>query len=327
MKKFKITKYLLIFSLFFSYIACEDANDSEFTDAIIASDLPWKVSTNLDIVPTEEKEAFVIYRDVLSGSLSWGNEMVELNVQLKSAHALSTISKVEFLVTAEEKDGYNYTAPFDTEAKSIETVSSISENGSFTFELNGNDLGTLFASKYTKPRNETSLIPGDLFQIHWVITSTDGEKMDSRNNVDGDYTYGIKVVVVDVAPPIFKGTFEYEWTAVSAGGLNYGGVSVGQKGNMIIDLAPKSFTEYTVNHLGADYYYGGPGSLVYDYESGLVTIIDSSWRAQKWNITKVEGNTLTIDWTYYYTPYYDESGTFTLTRTDGEDWPTNIHTE
>lgn len=237
---------------------------------------------------------------------------------------IENISKVDIYAFVEEENGTTYNYLGGDEGKLFTTINNPSQ--SFQFTMSVDDIETLFGNDFSADHNG-ALLPSDIIEFKWVLTDTEGNVFDSRSECVGfNCTYGFGTKVVQIAPPIWEGTFNYEWIDATADAIYYGGISIGQTGTITMTLQPGSFTVYDVSHLTCDYYYGGPGVLDYNYETGEVNIIDSSWRAQAWNIIDVSGPTITVEFSYYYSAPYNEYGTFTLTRTDGQDWPTNIHT-
>ncbi|RLD76344.1 MAG: hypothetical protein DRJ07_16505, partial [Bacteroidetes bacterium] len=102
-----------------------------------------------------------------------------------------------------------------------------------------------------------------------------------------------------------------------------GGVQIGDTG--VTNITDVSDGIYNVDHLLFGYNYGGEGVLTYDSVSGLTSV--QGGQDEKWIISNVNGSTLEISWEYEYSASYNEYGTVRLTRTDGENWPANIHTE
>lgn len=312
--------FLLLLPFFQSCQEDDEIKTPEFYE------ITWDDVAFLKFAPSGDSNSFIYNRELGAGGQEyWGVTSLDLNVSLVLGDfPISDISKVDIYVFAEEKIGETYNYLGGSQGKLYATVNNLTET--FQLTISKDDLATLFMDDFS-PNHNGDVLPDDLFEFKWVITGTDGSVVDTRIDCfDFNCTYSISTKVVDVAPPIWEGTFIYEWIAATPEAESYGKISVGQTGTIDITLQPGSFVMYDVSHAGCDYYYGGPAILDYGYDTGLVEIIDNSWRAQKWDITNINGPTITIDWSYYYSAGYNEYGTFTLTRTDGEDWPTNLYT-
>jgi len=290
-----------------------------------AYDATWADYAKLKFEPAiDDLYAFEYYVEAgANGNEYWNTTEVSFNVAVNLGdNPISDISKIEIYAFAEEKNGDSFKYIGGKQGKLYETVTNPSE--SFVLTISKDKLEELFKTDFSANHNG-EVLTNDLFEFKWVITGKDDSVVDTRTDCfDFDCTYGIQTKVIDVAPAIWEGTFNYEWIAATDNAKLYGKISIGKTGTMTFTLQPGFFTVYDVSHLSADYYYGSSGTLNYDYESGLVEI--SGKNAQHWDIVDITGPTLTIDFSYYYSVGYDEYGTFTLTRTDGKDWPTNLHT-
>lgn len=303
-------------------------NSCEENDDIIQPELVgehWIDYVKMQFTPVTEGETHFIYNKVLGDTPDeyWSTTELDFDVTLDPGSAsLSDISKIDIYVFAEEKHGDTYKYLGGAQGKLFTTITD--PNEMFQITISKTQLEDIFQTEFSADHNGEILLE-DLFEFKWAITGKDGTVYDTRTDCFGfDCTHAVSSRVVEVAPPIWEGTFNYEWTAATANAQSYGNISVGQTGTMTFSLKPGYYTVYDVSHLTADYYYGSGGTLDYNYDSGLVEI--TGRYDQKWDIVKVEGATLTIDFSYQYSVGYDEYGTFTLTRTDGEDWPANIHT-
>lgn len=318
----KIILFYLGLLLLPVFQSCEEEDDVVTPRPYNAT---WVDNATLKFTPAvEDIKAFEYYVEAgANGSQYWNTTDVDFNVALELGDAsASEISKIDIYAFAEETDGENFKYLGGEQGKLYETISNPSE--SFVISFSKDKLEELFKNDFSANHNG-QVATNDIFEFKWVITGKNGSVVDTRVDCFGfNCTYGIGTNVIDVAPPIWAGTFNYEWIAATANATVYGRVTVGKTGTMTFTLQPGFFTVYDVSHLTADYYYGSSGTLTYDYESGLVEI--QGRYAQKWNIVDVSGPTLTIDFSYQYSAGYDEYGTFTLTRTDGQDWPSNIHT-
>lgn len=314
MKKKSILKYLLFFSTIFLLQSCD-----EDTNIYEEGEFSWQNSTVLKVTPVEDKETFIWYKDLLTFDEYWGNETVELNMKLRSNLSGDQFSKVDFYVTVEEKDGYNYKAPFNTTGKMFTSV-DIPESGEFSVSLSAEDVYGLYLNDFQTDRSEKLAIEGDIFLLYWVITAKDGSTLDSRSVATND-RYAIKVLVQNYAPPVWEGTFNYEIIDL---GYSYG-EAIGDTGQITITHLGEGV--YNVSSLTFNYYYSGPGNIVFDFLDGL-TYVDpnNDYDDVVWNISNINGASLDIYWTYYWTASYDEWSEVRLTRTDGANWPTNIYT-
>jgi len=316
MKKKSILKYLLFFSTIFLLQSCD-----EDTNIYEEGELSWQNSTVLKVTPVEDKETFIWYKDLLTFEEYWGNETVELNMKLRSELSADQFSKVDFYVTVEEKDGYNYTAPFDRTGKMLTSV-DIPESGEFSLALNATDAYALFINDFQTDRSSKLPVADDFFLVYWVITAKDGSTLDSRSVANND-RYAIKVRVEDYAPPVWAGDYNYEIIDV---GYNCGGSNaIGTTGT--ISIAHLGTGVYRVSSLTFNYCYSGAGNIVFDFLDGL-TYVDpnNDYDDVVWNISNINGTSLDIYWTYKWTANYGEWSKVRLTRTDGVNWPTNIYT-
>ena len=279
MKKYEILKYLLIFTLIFSFLACDDTIDNEFDEAVELRSLPWQASVKMDVAAVEDKEVFIWLTNVVTLEQYWGNETVELEMTFSSGIPTENYTKIDFYLTAEEVDGYNVTDPFDTEGRFLKTISELPEDGEFSLHINGNDAYELFKSDFLNSRSEVPLLDGDLFEIHWILTNNDRSTYNSKDYVGGDTRFGFATLHKEKKPPSWEGTFEYECIYVSDGGLNYGGVEVGDTGEITIVETTGTLELnklFDVDDLSFGYYYGGPGALSLNFNTGKTAVIDDS---------------------------------------------------
>ena len=304
--------------------SCDVDEDNDVRQPV-AYEATWKDDFKLKFNPVGEDAtgSFEFNYAPHSGEQFWGITEIEYEVALDMGDfLLSEIDNIKLYIFAEEKVGENFNYIGGNDGILLETINNPSET--FQLMVTKDQIANLFDDLFTTDHNG-DILADDVFEIKWVVTGTDGKVLDTRKDCFGfDCTYGFGTNVIILAPPIWEGTFNYEWIAATANATYYGGVSVGDTGTMTFTLQPGSFTVYDVSHLTADYRYGGPGTLTYDYDSGLVEI--EGRYNQHWDIVAIDGPTLTIDFSYSYSASYDEYGTFTLTRTDGEDWPTNLYT-
>jgi len=331
MKTIHNYKYLFLFGIISLFVSCSEEG---FTDPISHTDPnknSWVYNTNLNISAKKDKEAFLWLKNVLTLEEYWGNDEVTLDVNLNSEFPISNIDKIDFYFTAQEKDGYNYTAPFDTEGVFFKSINSWDEEGKFTLNIEGESIYSLFTNKFKFNRASSLVREGDLFELHWVIYGKDGKIKDSRKSVEGNSRYGIAAKRQDFAPPVFEGNFIRTWTYIPPGSLFslvFGSKFVtGLTENCPIENLGGG--DYKIDFTGYGLTTGATddvGIINFNFTSGLLTVKYGPL-GDKYKVTNVSGDTLTIDWTCAYSgaPYFIY-GTFTLKRTDGANWPTNIYT-
>ncbi|KAB1068157.1 hypothetical protein F6U93_07615 [Tamlana haliotis] len=317
MKKTLILRCFLFFGAILLFNSCSDNDDDT-----INSESIWQLDTKLVFEPVEDKETFIWYYDLQTKQEYWGNDEVEINMRLKSKNPAKDFSKVDFYITVEEKDGYNYSTPFNTDGKMIGSA-EIPESGAFTFSLGADEAYGVYENDFQKDRSSTLAREGDIFLLYYVITAKDGSTLDSRESIRESNRYAMKVRVEDFAPPLFEGTFEFEWIELSGGAITYGGVWLGKTGT--VNITHDGEGVYSMSNLLWDYKYGGKGKVYYDFLDGL-TYVQGSYQ-EKWSISNLNGASMDIAFTYQYSDAYDETGTVRFTRTDGTDWPSNIYTE
>ena len=250
----------------------------------------------------------------------WGNDEVEINMSIKSNVSTDNFSKVDFYITVEEKDGYNYTAPFNTNGKMIGSV-NVPESGEFTYSIKADDAYGLYLNDFKNSRSSVLAREGDIFLLYYVITAKDGTTLDSRQSTKVGNRFGMKVRVEDYAPPVWEGTFDFEWIVVSGGAETWGGVYVGKTGS--VNITHLGNQVYSMSNVLWDYYYGTAGKLYFDFLDGE-TYVEGT-RSEHWTISNINGPSMDIEFWYTYSDAYDETGTVRFTRTDGIDWPSNIY--
>ena len=183
----------------------------------------------------------------------------------------------------------------------------------------------IFKNQYTS--NQTDIKIGDIFEIKWVITGTDGQVYDSRTDCVGfncSYGFDAKEAIVDT----WIGEFEYKWIEVGPGTVRYSydNINVGSTG--IVEFIPGSTEgQYDVLDMSFGGAYGGPrgGTLTYDVDNQILTIISAeSYYNSIWEVVSVTEDVLTVYWTNNFTTRYSEYGTIELRRSDGLKWPTGL---
>ncbi len=286
----------------------------------------WQEATHLNIIPVEGKEAFVWEKNILTQEQYWKNTVVELDLVINSDLANTEVSKIDFYITAEEFEGYNYTAPFDSNGRLVSTVSGVSEDGKFTLTLNAEEVYELFSSDFKNNRTESQVLKDDLFELHWVVTAKDGSEMDSRNYVAGEYRYSFAGKYQELAPPIWQDTYDFEWlSGIDIFGML--GLVVAPTGEMTVTERSGTPGTYTIPNMlfNADFGIPMTGDLVFDFESGLTTV--SNAYGLSWTVSNINGSSLDIEITGMdnLLPIPGAVYKVRLTRQDGANWPTNIH--
>ncbi|TRZ41302.1 hypothetical protein [Robertkochia solimangrovi] len=320
----KLPLYMLpILSLFTVFSCSDEGFEDPVREAVNPEDLPWMATTNLEVSGVEEKENFVWETNLLTSEEYWGVEDVEYQVAINSEVEKTNFSKIEFYITLQEENGYNYSAPFDYEGKLAATVNQWNEEGEFSLSFNVEDTYAMFIDNLKFDRSAKLARAGDLFEVHWVIYGKDGETFDSRLQSGAKYRFTFLTKLLDFAPPIWAGTYNYEWIEATANAVRYGRITVGQTGTVTISQVEGQ--TYYMSNLMFGYYYAGAGNVVYDFLDGLVYVEGS--RQEKWHIINIDGPSMDIALEYQYSAGYDEYCTVRITRTDGTDWPTHIYTE
>ena len=325
MNNISILKYFLIVGFVCFLQSCSEDSDSELFDPIQSDQLAWQASTNITVSQVEGKESFIWYNNLLSNTQYWHNDVVELEMQLVSQFAkVDDFESVDFYLTAQEEDGYNYTAPYEREGLLLKTADEFTEEGEFTVSISVDEVVALFENKFQNPRSSAPLLVGDLFELFWVINNNDGTKLDSRDYFEGLYSFGFTTKHKDYAPT-WIGTFD--WVEIDTDGNVVPGGNSGQSTSVLNDDGTYTFDP-------CDFFENwGAGTITYDYPTGKVNIEHTSdaFTAFSWEISNINGSSLDIHFTGeglfwgWYAFSYDAN--VRLTRTDGLDWPTNLHVE
>lgn len=326
MKNFSFLKYITIVVGFVFVLQSCDGNDSEFP--VISSDgtsITWKNNTKISITPTQGKESFIWEKNLLTLNQYWKNETVELNANISTGLSLSNISKVDVYVTAEEKDGYNASAPFETNGKLVKTISSIPSSGDFTLELKADDLYGFFASKYTKDRATQKGHNGDLFELYWEVTLKNGDVLDSRNYFDSGYSYAFKGKYQELAPPVWQDTYTMEWLSGNNIFALFG-LNIPVMDEFVITESSTPGT-YNLTSILFNVNLGLTGTLKFDFNSGLTTVIDDAFGLVSWEFSNINGSSIDVEIKGLdnLIPIPGIVYKVRLTRKDGANWPANIH--
>jgi len=323
--KNKILFYLGILLLPFAYSCDEEGIDEVKTPDAFTPMVKDVASLNFSPAETTPEGAFVYNKELVAGGTNyWNITSVDFDVNLDLGElSANDVSKIDLYLFVEEQNEDNFKYLGSNQGKLLTTINNPSKL--FQVSVSKEDIESLYGNDFSANHNG-EILPSDIFEFKWVVTGKDGSVKDTRTDCAGfDCTFGFGTTILEVAPPIWEGTFNYEWIEMTANAIRYGGISVGQTGTISMTLQPGSYTVYDVSDASCDYYYGGPGVLSYSYDTGKIEIL-SSKNDQVWTVLDVDGQTITIAWSYKYSAGYDEYATFTLTRTDGQDWPDNINT-
>ena len=284
----------------------------------------WTDSATLRFTSEQDKTGFVYNVNNSTGEEFWGQTEAKFNVEFFSNQAtVANISKIDFYIYAQEQvgDGYNYLG--GTEGVLLKTISNPTEV--FELSFTKEEVYNIFKNQYTS--NQTDIKIGDIFEIKWVITGTDGQVYDSRTDCVGfncSYGFDAKEAIVDT----WIGEFEYKWIEVGPGTVRYSydNINVGSTG--IVEFIPGSTEgQYDVLDMSFGGAYGGPrgGTLTYDVDNQILTIISAeSYYNSIWEVVSVTEDVLTVYWTNNFTTRYSEYGTIELRRSDGLKWPTGL---
>ncbi len=263
---------------------------------------------------------FVCEQDAENNSQTWINDEIVYQMTIDTDVELSQISSIDFYVRAQEKAGYNEQAPYDEASYKINTINQWNSDGQFTWSVTADEIYTLFAGKFEQERSEVTALEGDLFEFYWMMYGANGQVVDSRNLPQESKYFSASVEIISSVPPIFAGTFIYTWIDATDNAINDGGIVLDDPQEITFESLGNQ--QYHIPNLGFDYVYTDEGTLTYDDATGEISLNGST--SEHWEILEVNGATLTIYFSYEYTEEFDESGTLTLTRTDGQDWPDNI---
>lgn len=318
MKKQFILNPILVVSAIILLHSCTVNDDDLYQEPALEES--WQQQTKLEVLPVFNKETFKWEVDTYNETGNWKNDEVELNMKIVTT-ANVEFTKVDFYSIAEEKNGYNYSKPFDAVGKKIHTV-SLSGMKEFSWTLKADEVYNLFINDFKNDRSGMYYaLEGDKFLLYWVITASNGSVLDSR--LDPNYDrYLISTKVRTVLPKIFEGEFDFEWIELTKGAEVEGGVSLGETGTVLITYDEDN-DYYLMDNLLWNYFYGSPGKLYYKPD-GLVYVEGEN--QEKWTISNINGNSMDIEFWYMYSDEYDEIGKVRFTRKDGKNWPTNLYT-
>ncbi len=322
MKKLKyinlITKSLLVILM----ISCSKSD--EFDAAVTPEKIAWQANTAITVNAVNGIASFIWETNLLTLETYPVSDTLELNFKIKSIAKIENISKVEIYVNAEEKDGYNYTEPFDYTRKLFTTITVIPEDGTFSLKIPAEDLYELFSNEFLNDRSEVHLLDGDFFTLTWKIIHSDGSVFDSFDNPISENNFGLQVKYQDYYPPVLEGSYTYEYIEAGAG-FSMLGIGVGTTGTIDITLTEPPGTYY-VSDFGFNK-WSLPNTLVHDFPSGLVTTSEGFYKTT-WAIVDVNGASIDIYVESMFTPVYGWWGVVRITRVDGVEFAEslNLHT-
>jgi len=289
-----------------------------------AYNLTWVDDAELLFNP--ENEGNIIYNvNKSTGDEFWATTDLTFNVSFTSEEATALdIAQIDFYIYAEERteESYNYIG--GDEGQLLTSISNPSET--FQLTVSKDQLYQLFASEFTTSRSD--LVPGDLFEIKWVITGKEGNVYDSRTECSGfncSFGFLVEQQIVDT----WVGEFEYTWTEVGPGTVTYSytGINVGSTGTVVFSQDTNDESRYNVADMSFGGAYGGPrdGALTYDVDTQTLTIVYAeSYYNSVWELESVTDEVLTLNWTNNFTAAYSEYGTIELRRSDGLSWPEGL---
>ncbi len=320
MKKEKIINYILVCTFIFSLVACSE-ND-EFDAAPSLEDIEWQANTNVTVSATGGITAYVWETNLLTLETYPISDILELNFELKTIAKINNISKVELMVNAEEKEGYNYTEPYSYSRKLFTSITEIPENGKFSIQVPAESLYELFKSEFVNDRSKSHLLDGDIYTFTWVVTHVDGSKYDSGNNTSPGNSFSIQVKYQDYLPPVMEGTYNYEYLEVGPGMVNLG-IAVGKTGTIEISLTEPPGTYYVSDVNFSSWFL--PNTLTHDFFTGLITVEEGFYNTT-WAILGVDGASIDIYWQNNFTGPFGWWGVVRITRDDGVGFPDNLYT-
>ena len=339
MKKYLNKIILIAFSIV--CFSCDTTGDTTEEYELITTDLK---SVDVIVTPIEGLEPeFIIGQNAVIPSLfSWHNQSVSLNFYLETARDLSEISELAFYASVQEENGYNYES-FDGYKALINTIEgeNIPFSGNIEFTFDALEVAALFEDKFQnttkgdKSRTiDYPLLEGDLFTLTWVIKFTDGTTFDSSQKVAPRNSHAIKTSQIQIAPPIWEGSFPYEIVSISSDISGYTDSTFYLGATGILNISEVAPGEYLFEDDGAPAFFFSfairysPVALTYDYDSGFTDITtrtngDPSY--SNWSITVIDAKTIEIHWAYNYPVFGDRfSANARVTRSDNYDWPTNL---
>jgi len=293
-------------------------------------ELTWKETTTLSVAPLDSLSNFVVELHFPSGEPNKiSTETLNLGFDLDWTTVDNPVSKVTLYIRLQaEIDSVTTSFGTDTEVKLAE-ITDFDAEGKFNVRLKMEDVYDLFLDDFGNSRNQydVPILPGDLFEITWKITGKDGTENNVRDECFGmDCQYGI---LVEGQFPFlwWGGIFDFQWIVVSEEVQTWSDIDSGMTD--LIVITPVTINDegeevYDISHTLFNYYWAAgeaDGQLFYDKSTGLVTIEGDMGEA--WDISNVVGPSLDIAWSY--SDYPEETGTVRLTRTDGLDWPSDIH--
>lgn len=323
MKTFSFLKYIIIAVGFVFVLQSCSSEDTEFPNLASGTD-SWKENTKINFTATAGKENFIWEKNLLSFDEYWKNDVVELNATITSTIGLSQISKIDVFINTQEKDGYNYSAPFKTEGKLIKTITSVPASGDFSLQFNATETYDLFATDYVKDRTTTKAYDGDLFELYWIISLANGQVLDSRNYFNDGYSFAFKGKYQELAPPVWQDTYTMEWLSGNDVFALFG-LNVPVMDEFVITESSTPGT-YNLTSMLFNINLGLTGTMVYDFNSGKTTVLDDAFGLVSWRFSNINGPSIDIEifGMDNLIPIPGIVYKVRLTRQDGNNWPSNI---
>lgn len=346
MKK-HINKIVALIVLSLTCFSCNTEESSE-EYAKITTDLN-NVGILVSVSNQNTEPTFLIGQDIADPTyFSWQNQEVSLNFHLSTGRSLDEISQIDFYMSYQEKDGYNYQAPYEDNKTLVNTImyEDISSSGDIVMSFNALDVSTIFADKYENTSNgsqtrttDIPLLEGDLFTMTWVISFVDGKTFDSSQIVAPNNSHAIQTAIKQVYPPTWNGIFNYEVIEAGAGAAAYS-YNIGKTGTIeLVETDEVGVFDYTGagssgNNGALGWKYGRQDAIHYNYATGAsigigINAANGLNYAETWDITYINETTIQIHWESFYDHVNesgrDYNGTVLLTRNDGYPWPKNLY--
>ncbi|WP_194767053.1 hypothetical protein [Tamlana sp. I1] len=324
MKKFIILLIAIVSIPFFQ--SCDEDKDDIAQPKSYNASLAEVASLQFAPITDDAPTAFQYNYDLQTGNAFWAITDLEYNVNLSlGEYEASDISKIDLYVFAEEIDGETYKYLGGDQGKLLKTINAPSDE--FQITVSKDELATLYANEFS-PEHNGDILTDDVFEIKWVITGKDGSTLDTRKDCYDDfncsYGFGAKTVYVDT----WVGEFQYNWIDIGPDTVVYSWAKVGANPKGIVVFS-ESGTEgqYNLDDLscGGAYKEPDPGYITYNADANELSLTSTHARYNsKWELVSLTPTVLTVKWTYYYTQFYPEYGTFEIIRNDGLSWPENL---
>ena len=314
-----IKNLLLLFCLtLLTLTSCDEEDEIRTPDT---SNVPWTASAVLNITPQGEDTNFIYNINQSTGDEFWGITDLTFDVSFESEYAsIEQISKIDIYAFIEEEVGGAYKYIGGPSGKLVASISEPTED--FQITLSKDQMYDLFEGEFSTSR--TDILPGDLFELKWVITGKDGNVLDTRVDCYGfTCTYGFQAAskIVDT----WVGEFEATWIEVGPGTVTYSYSRVNVGAKRLVNFVPGDANgEYDIMDMSFGGAYGGPrgGTMTWNGDTGTITItFAESYYTSQYELVSVTPEVLTLKWTNNFSTRYAEYGTVELRRYDGLTWP------